>query len=79
MSRSTTCDQAGACLAKATPCKGCDWSYAPGVIDGPHTSPKAQRRASLRRKVLTVLLCLSVLAMTSAVVGFSLGYFKVLP
>lgn len=74
MKHHASCDHAGVCLAKTPPCKGCDWSYAPGVIDGPHISPKAQRRASLRRNVLKALWILSVLAMTSAVLGFSVGY-----
>jgi hypothetical protein len=45
-------------------------------LDGPYLNPKQQQRATLRRKVLAILLALAVLGMSSAVLGFTAGYFN---
>ena len=73
MNKPTRCDRAGVCLA-AGPCDGA-CRMVPIQIEGPYH----RKGSHTKRLVLQALLILVIGGMVSAVVGFSLGYFKVLP
>ena len=64
----------GICQSHKPACKGCDWPFAPGAIEGPFT--RAQHRHAFARASIfaKVVLALALLASLSMVLGFAAGY-----
>jgi hypothetical protein len=68
------CTSLGVCQSRKPACQGCNWSFAPGSIEGPFT--RAQHRHALKWTSVfaKVVLALALLACLSVVLGFFLGY-----
>lgn len=77
-----TCMELGICQHSVRnnipPCVDCEYSLAPGVIDGPFRRRPHASRWRLVRYLLAFVLGLVVLGCVVAVLGFATGYLNVL-
>lgn len=65
-----TCMELGVCQHRSPPCVDCEYSLAPGVIDGPFRRPRASRRRSALK---LLALALGLVCMAS-VGGIAAGH-----
>lgn len=70
-----TCMELGLCQHRSPPCEDCEYTLAPGVIDGPFRRPRASRGRAVRN-LLALALVLVALGCVAVVFGFAAGYLS---